>query len=188
MKFILPVIACLFILLSCSETKKVDLPNYGKAILPGEYIDQNGNAISQKNLDNTIFVTDFVFTHCPSICPKMSNQYKRIQDEFSDLKELKLLSFSIDPERDTIGRLKWYANKVGAKDGVWHFLRAEMPVIKKTSESLKVFQEEDENAPGGFNHQARFILVDQNGDIRGYYNGVDEEDVNKLIENIHQLK
>lgn len=163
------------------------MPEFGQATIPGAYVDQNGNTITQEDLEGKIVVTDFVFTHCPSICPKMAQQLKRVQSEFEGNDDLKIISFSIDPVRDTIERLKWYTEKIGTNDEMWHFLRAEQNIIDQTADSLKVFQEADESAPGGINHQSRFILIDEKKEVRGYYNGVDAEDVDQLIKDLHLL-
>lgn len=170
---------------SCSQ--KEELPKYSKATIPGTYVNQNGETITGKDLEGNIVVADFVFTHCPSICPRMAEQMLRVQEEFSDKDDLRLISFSIDPARDTVGRLKWYTQKIGTNDDVWSFVRAEKEVVRETSDSLMVFQEKDENAPGGFNHASQFILMDKDGIVRGYYDGVKPEDVSELIEDIHTL-
>ena len=170
---------------SCQQ--KEQLPEYSKAVIPGSYTNQNGETVTAKDLEGNIVVTNFVFTHCPSICPKMAEQMLRVQEEFSTKDDLRLISFSIDPVRDTVERLKWYTEKIGADDDVWSFVRADKDVIQATSDSLLVFQEKDENVPGGFNHASQFILIDKTGTVRGYYDGIKQEDVTELIEDIHTL-
>jgi len=149
---------------SCDNTEP--LPDYGSIELPGEYINQVGATIDQSDIEGQIVVADFIFTHCPSICIPMAGHMKRVQNAYEKEKDLRILSFSIDPDRDTIERLKWYGDKIGAKEKNWWFLRAEMPLILKTSKEFKVFQGEDENAPGGFDHQSWFVLIDKDGHWR----------------------
>lgn len=175
-----------FSIYSCQTNQS--LPDYGKAIIPGTYTSQNGQQIDSTSLQGSILVVDFVFTHCPSICPKMAQQMMRVQEAYQDNENVRIVSFSIDPKNDTVDRLKWYTQKIGVNDDMWSFVRAEKDVIDATSESLKVFQEADESAPGGYNHQSRFILMDQTMTIRGYYDGVNPDDVSKLIADIKQLQ
>ena len=167
--------------------KQADLPKYSETAIPGTYTNQNGNEFTAADIEGKVVVTDFIFTHCPSICPKMAQQMKRVQTAYEGNDNLRLVSFSIDPERDTVGRLNWYANKIGADPEMWQFVTAPMDVIKETSDSLMVFQEEDADAPGGFNHQSRFILIDRQGFARGFYDGVNPEDVDRLINDIETL-
>lgn len=185
MKYLSIAIITCFLIFSCN--KKESLPEYSKAVIPGTYTNQNGETITEESLKNNIVVADFVFTHCPSICPRMATQMLRIQDEFAKKDDLQLISFSIDPVRDTVGRLKWYTEKIGVQDDMWSFVTAPKNVIDKTSESLMVFQEKDKNAPGGYNHASQFILMDKNGIVRGYYDGVNPDDVSQLIKDIHTL-
>ena len=110
--------------------KQSDLPSYSEVTIPGKYTNQNGETVTAESLKGKVVVTDFVFTHCPSICPKMAQQMKRVQDEFDGNEDLQLLSFSIDPERDTVGRLKWYTEKIGANDQMSSFVTAPIEVIK----------------------------------------------------------
>lgn len=186
MKHILFLFVAALAVISCQK-KGAELPSYSKAEIPGTYTNQNGETVTSKDYEGKIVVADFIFTHCPSICPPMARQMTRIQNEYKDKDDLRLLSFSIDPKRDTVGRLKWYSDKIGANPDMWHFVTAPKNVITETSEKLMVFQEADESAPGGFNHQSRFILIDRDGTVRGYYDGVNPEDVDKLINDIKKL-
>ncbi|MBX2846348.1 MAG: SCO family protein [Saprospiraceae bacterium] len=186
MKYFIATCLLSISILSCKETQE-PLPEYGEVFIPYSYIDQNGNTIDASTVENTNYVVDFFFTHCPTICPVMSNNLAKVQEAYSGNENLKLISFSIDPERDTIGRLKWYAEKMGADDNMWHLVRAEKQKIDSTSSIMKVYQEQDASAPGGFNHQGRFLLIDATGMIRGSYDGTLDEDTEELIQDIQQL-
>lgn len=173
-----------FALLSC---KNEPLPDYGEVKLPGEYVNQLGETISQSDVEGEVVVADFIFTHCPSICIPMAGQMKRVHDTYEGKDDVRIMSFSIDPERDTIERLKWYGDKIGAKEENWWFLRADMSLITETSKEFRVFQSQDADAPGGFNHQSWFVLIDKEGHWRGSYDGTNTEDVDQLIKDMKQL-
>ncbi len=178
----------LFIALSVvSCKKKSKLPAYGTVNIPYEFIDQEGRNVNAKTWENKVYVADFFFTHCPSICVKMSEQMLRVQEAYKNEDDLKLVSFSIDVERDSIPRLKWYADKVGVDPNRWIMLRGNQADVDSTSARMKVFQQADKSAPGGFNHAGYFILVDKTGTFRGFYNGTDSVEVDKLIKDLKPL-
>ncbi len=185
MKNLLLIACFLFLVFSCKQ--RPPLPDYGHATIPGQYVNQLGQTVDSTMIENKVAIVDFVFTHCPSICPKMAAQMLRVQEQFGHREDLQIVSFSIDPKNDTVERLRYYTDKIGVDDSLWYFVRADKATIDETAHSLKVFQEEDDSAPGGYNHQSRFILIDQKGDVRGYYNGVDARDVDKMMEDMKQL-
>ncbi len=185
MKTLFPFVFFCFVIISC--TKKSDLPQYGGAVIPGDYVNQLGESVDSTIIQDKVAVIDFVFTHCPSICPTMALQMKRIQEEYGSTNELQLLSFSIDPKHDTVDRLRWYTEKIGVNDSTWYFLRANQETIDSTSQALKIYQEADETAPGGINHASTFILVDKNNQIRGYYDGTNSIEVDQLIRHMKSL-
>lgn len=186
MKKLIFIFVAVASLLACKQTKTT-LPKYGQVELPSTYTNQLGANISQADLKGKVFITDFVFTHCPSICPKMANGFLEVQEAFEGNDNLRLLSFSIDPERDTVERLRAYTKDIGTDDSMWYFLRAEQAIVDKTAAVLKTYQEADENAPGGFNHRDTIVLIDKDGEVRGYYNGTNPEDIQELIAAIKQL-
>ncbi len=162
------------------------------------FVNQDSVLISNATFDGKIYVTDFFFTHCPSICPLMSKQMLRLYKRYENDDRVLLLSHSIDPKRDTVGRLKWYADNLGVKSSKWHFVTGDKNVIYNIAEKYySIRPEEDNNAPGGFSHDAAFILVDKNRHIRGTYdpngfpqgrfNGTSPEDVDRLMQTIDLL-
>jgi len=185
MKYFSVLALTCFTLFACKSTP--DLPDYGEVNIPGAYTNQLGNEVSGSDLEGKVIVADFIFTHCPSICIPMAGQMKRIQNEYSKNDNLHLVSFSIDPENDTVERLRWYADKIGANNDQWWFLRADMTQIRAASDEFKVFQEADADAPGGFNHQSWFVLIDENGHMRGSFDGTNADEVGELMEAIDQL-
>jgi protein SCO1 len=158
-------------------------------------IDENGVAFSGSSLKGKIYVADFFFTRCGSICPKMSTQLTRVQDVFSKEDEVQLASFSVDPTHDTPEMLREYAKKYDAKAGKWHFFTGTKtqiyPLAVKgyyipvadASEYDKAVKTPDET----FIHSEKLILVDKEGHIRGFYDGTDKKDVDRLILEIRVL-
>jgi protein SCO1 len=158
-------------------------------------VDENGKGFSGSSLKGKIYVADFIFTRCGSICPKMSAELTRVQDVFSTEDNVRLVSFSVDPTHDTPEVLKEYAKKYDAKEGKWHFLtgtksqiyplaaKAYYVPFSDASEYDKAVKTPDET----FIHSERLILVDKEGHIRGFYDGTDKKDVDKLILEIRVL-
>ncbi len=147
--------------------------------------DQNNNIFNSKDLLGKIYVTDFFFTRCgnPSLCPKMSSELVRIQEAFEKESSVEIVSFTVDPNYDTPKVLKEYANRYNATDGKWHFLTGDKKDIYQLARYSYFLTagEEEESIKPDFIHAVKFILVDRKGRIRGYYNGVDKEEVDKLI-------
>ncbi|WP_020530562.1 SCO family protein [Flexithrix dorotheae] len=153
-----------------------------------KFLDQDSNWVSQETFKDKIYVADFFFTSCPTICPKMKAQMLRVYDQFLDNDEVLILSHSIDPETDSVGRLREYAERLGIKSEKWHMVTGEkQDIYKMGQESYIVTAKEDENAEGGFLHSGAFLLVDKNRQIRGVYDGTDEMKVDKLIQDIPRL-
>jgi protein SCO1/2 len=160
-----------------------------------ELTDENGKAFLGESLKGKIYVADFFFTRCNSICPKMSTEFTRVQDTFSNDDDVQLASFSVDPTHDTPQILREYAKKFDAKAGKWHFLTGTKTQIyplaikgyyvpvADASEYDKAVKTPDET----FIHSEKLILVDKEGHIRGFYDGTDKKDVDRLILEIRVL-
>ena len=157
--------------------------------------DENGKDFLGESLKGKIYVADFFFTRCETICPKMSTELTRVQDTFSQNEDVQLASFSVDPTHDTPEMLRVYAKKYDAKAGKWHFLTGTKSQIyplaikgyfipvADASEYDKAVKSPDET----FIHSEKLILVDKEGHIRGFYDGTDKKDVDRLILEIRVL-
>ncbi len=147
--------------------------------------DQNGESFTRKDLENKIHIADFIFTRCgnPTFCPRMSKQLQRVQKEFAAQEEVELVSYTIDPEYDTPTVLKAYAQDYNANPEKWHFLTGDKRKIYDLAfNAYKVSaMDEEKTITPDFLHSNKLVLVDKQGRIRGYYNGSDTEDVDKLI-------
>jgi protein SCO1/2 len=152
---------------------------------------QDSSLFTNEIVDGKVHVVNFFFTSCPSICPAMTAQMKRLQGNTNDIDELLFLSHTIDPRRDTIPKLNAYIKKKELDTHNWYFLYGEKEYVHDLAVTgYMINAMEDEAAEGGFMHSEHFILVDREGHIRGLYEGTDtdrvdqlEKDIRKLIEN-----
>jgi protein SCO1 len=151
------------------------------------FVNQNGDKVSNADFENKIYVVDFFFTHCPTICPKVTAQMLRVHDRFKDSSAVLLLSHSIDPKNDTIGRLKEYAGKLGVVAPKWHFVTGEKDSIYSIADDYFSIAKESPNAPGGFDHSGRLILVDKQRRVRSFCDGTDAKDVDRFMKDIQTL-
>jgi protein SCO1/2 len=186
-------------LFSCNEPEK--LPVYGGKMpasggpdtidyhIPAfSFIDQDSNVVNEATVKDKLLVVEFFFTSCPSICPKMQKEMLRVYEKYKADPELVLLAYSIDPARDSVGKLKRYADKLGIESEKWHLLTGDKDSIYNIADKFLISAEEDPDAPGGHAHSGAFILVDKQRRIRGYYDGTDEKSVEKLLKEIDVLK
>ena len=151
------------------------------------FVDQNGDTVTNADFEEKIYVVDFFFTHCPTICPKVTAQLLRVYERFKDSATVRLLAHSIDPKRDSVGRLRDYAEKLGAKAPKWHFVTGERDSIYSIADDYFSIAKEDPKSPGGFDHSGRLILVDKNRHVRSFCDGTDAEDVDRFMKDMEQL-
>lgn len=152
------------------------------------FVNQDSTVITHETLYDKVYVTDFFFTTCPTICPVMKTQMLRIFEAFKDNDQVALLSHTIDPTHDTVAVLHDYAERLGVIGSNWHFVTGDKDEIYEMGlNSYMVTAMEDENEPGGFIHSGAFILVDQDKHVRGMYDGTKPEQVDILIRDIKRL-
>lgn len=153
-----------------------------------EFINQDSAIVTHDTFKDKIYVTDFFFTSCPTICPVMKREMLRVYEEFKDHPDVLFLSHTIDPKYDTVALLKDYAERLGVSSDKWHFVTGDKEDIYDMGlKSYMVTAMEDETSPGGFIHSGAFILVDKDRRIRGMYDGTQKEQVDVLINDIHRL-
>ncbi len=153
-----------------------------------KFLNQDSSWVNNDTFNDKIYVADFFFTSCPSICPIMKSQLIRIYKEFENEDDLRLVSYSIDPEYDTVAVLREYAKRLGVSSDRWHFLTGPQDDIYELGEtSYMVTAAEDDSAPGGFLHSGAFLLVDKERRVRGVYDGTEQEQVNTLMDDIRLL-
>ncbi len=202
-------IACIIViafsfLFSCEEAKKPvakitgPLPILGEkeeidgvmnyhSVAPFKFVNQYGDTITEKTFSNKAYIVDYFFTSCPTICPKVKEQELLIYDTFKGNDKLGLLSVSIDPKYDNVERLKWYADRLEIDKGNWHLATGDKDFIYDIANDFFHIAIEDQDAPGGFDHDGRLVLVDKDRHIRSFCNGLDEADVQRFIGDIKNL-
>ncbi len=148
------------------------------------FTDQDNQQVTNQTFENKIYVADFFFTSCPTICPKMKTQMLRVYEKYKDNPNVVLLSHTIDPKHDSVEVLKDFADRLGVNSANWHFVTGNQDSIYAIAEKYLVPVQEEEGAEGGFIHGGHFMLVDENRHIRGVYDGTDPERVDKLIKDI----
>lgn len=158
----------------------------GHTISDFQLTDQSGAAVSLQNWKGKIVVANYFFTHCPSICPKMMYQLKRVQ-AYAGIKNLQLASFTVDPERDSVKRLQEYATRFDIK-GNWNLLTGDKKELYRLARnSFMITATDGDGGPDDFIHSDKLVLIDTQKRIRGFYNGTDEVQVNQLIKDVKRL-
>ena len=188
---------------SSTPLQYVFLNGEAKKVPEFAFINQDSIIISNEDFNKKVYVAEFFFTSCPSICPIMNKNMKRIENRFGKRQDFGIASFSIDPSKDTPSVLKAYAESYDVFSQNWHFLTGEKDKIYNlANEGFNIFASVNPRVAGGFEHQGYFALIDKNGFIRCrsdqfgnpivYYMGIDEEDVeiqevDLLIDDIEKL-
>jgi protein SCO1 len=169
---------------------KSSVRNQGTHRIAGfELINQEGKKVTEKDLENKLYVADFFFTTCPSICPAMSSQMKRIHDQFIDDDDIMLVSHTVMPETDTPEVLAAYAEQYNALNHKWQFLTGDKKSIYRLArQSYFAVITEGNGDENDFIHTENLILIDKEKRIRGFYDGTDKKDVDRLLSEIEILK
>ena len=165
--------------------KEIDSVDY--SIPNFQFVDQDGKPVDSNTIHGKIFVADFFFTSCPSICPKMMKKMDEVYEKYKTNSDVVILSYSIDPNRDSVARLKAYEKKIGFESSKWHLLTGNKDSIYTLADKYLVSAAEDADAPGGHIHSGNFILIDKHRRIRGYYDGTKDDKVQKLMDDMDIL-
>ncbi|MDE0967323.1 MAG: SCO family protein [Flavobacteriaceae bacterium] len=192
---------------SCNQVNEKQLPIYNPVDFEPKLVDkslrninknhtvsdfnltnQNGDVITSKDYENKIYVVDFFFTSCPSICPIMTNNMLKIQDEFIDNSQVMLLSLSVTPEIDNVEILKAYAEEKGVNDSKWNITTgSKKHIYELARKSYFAVVEQGDGGLQDFIHTPNFILIDTKKQIRGIYDGTDENEIFRIIDDIKVL-
>lgn len=152
------------------------------------FVNQDSMIVTNETFNGKIYVADFFFTSCPTICPTMKQQMLRVYEAHKDKEDFAILSHTIDPEYDTVELLHDFADRLGVSSSTWHFVTGDKDEIYDLAEtSYLSIANEDESAPGGFIHSGAFLLIDKERRIRGVYDGTMPEQVDVLIKDIDRL-
>ena len=150
---------------------------------------QNGENITEKNYENKIYIADFFFTTCPTICPIMTDNMAYLQEKLLNDTNILLVSFSVTPNIDNVETLKKYAIKKGVLDTKWNLLTGiKKDIYSLARRSFLVAKNDGDGGKYDMIHTENFVLVDSKRRIRGFYDGTDTESMNQLIDDVHILK
>jgi len=176
------------------EAVDPELLRIGRGHTVGEFAfsNQNGKTITQKDLNNQVFVAEYFFTTCATICPIMNKEMQRVQEAFKKEKDFKILSFTVDPTNDDVKQMKHYSSLHQADDNMWWFLTGDKAKLyelaRKSFFVLKPAEAQNLGDAGSdFIHTNNFVLVDRKMRIRGYYDGTNSTEVDQMIVDIDLL-
>ncbi|MCB0434919.1 MAG: SCO family protein, partial [Mangrovimonas sp.] len=152
-------------------------------------INQNGDTITQDNYKDKIYVADFFFTTCATICPIMTANMVDVQEAIKNDDDVMLLSHSVTPEIDTVAQLKRYALKKGVIDSKWNLVTGDKKQIYELArKSYLAVKTTGDGGPFDMVHTENFMLIDKKRQIRGFYDGTKKEDIDRLLKDIERLK
>ncbi|MCC6282758.1 MAG: SCO family protein [Saprospiraceae bacterium] len=152
-----------------------------------QFVDQDSQVVNNATFAGKIYVVDFFFIHCPTICPKVKANGLRLYEKFKNDDRVLMLSHSIDVKNDTVAALKHHAQKLGIETKKWHLVTGNHDAIYGIADDYFSVAQEDPSSPGGFDHSGRLILVDQNRHVRSFCDGTDAEDVDRFMEDVSLL-
>lgn len=186
-----------------SDLMFLEINGEPKKVPPFSFVNQDGKTITNKDYEGKVYVVEFFFTTCPSICPRMNRNLVQIQNTFSDFEDFGVASFTINPEFDTQEVLKKYAENYGITNPNWHLMTGDKDAVYTLSNiGFNIYAEVNPNVEGGFEHSGNFALIDKNGFMRSrkdnfgnpkiFYKGIvseeEKEDEDGEAEEISMLK
>lgn len=187
----------MLLFISCSD-KQSKLPFLGNPVVKSNdttyqkisdfsFVDQDSTVVTNDTFDGKIYVADFIFLSCPTICPKMTSELNKVYEVYKNNPDVKFLSHTIDPERDNIKKLKAYTNSMSLNKN-WHFVTGNKDsIFSIATKSYFTTAYPDTKEPGGLVHSGGFLLVDTNRHIRGVYDGTNPAETKRLVNDIKTL-
>jgi protein SCO1/2 len=197
MRYLTILLAYTIFMLACTESER-KLPILGErdvvngdtiyATIPAfQFTNQDNISVTNDTYKDKIYVVDFFFTHCPTICPKVKKNMLRIYEKYKNTDKVMLLSHTIDPKRDTVGRLREYAQRIGIESNKWSLVTGDKFKIYDIANRYFAVAKEDPDSPGGFDHSGNIILTDSKGRVRAFADGTDAAAVDKFMLDIDLL-
>jgi protein SCO1/2 len=178
-------------------TIKTLMPEYAENKLPVlsyvkpfSFINQDGKTITQRQVEGKVYVAEYFFTTCKGICPKMNTNMKKIYDEFKDEKDFLILSHTVDPETDSVGRMKRYSDSLQVKSDRWWFLTGRKDSLYRAARVSYVLDDpknNNEKIENQFIHTQFFALVDKSGQVRKIYDGLRKDELAELSTDIKRV-
>ena len=200
--FLLTFPSVLYVFLSTGHTNFIHLQFYGeKNLAPNgkdtiyhtipafKFLNQDGDTITDKNYEGKIYIADYFFTTCKSICPKMATELQRVQEKFEYAKgQVQILSHTVNPENDSVPVLKAYSQMVHADTKMWNFVTGDKKQLYDMARyGYLVNAMKGDGGPDDFIHSELFVLIDKEKHIRGIYDGTDIKAVNSLLDDVKVL-
>lgn len=200
--FLLSFPSALYVFLSVGKINFIRLPYFGEktlsenghdtiyhSVAPFSFINQDGVTITDKNYEGKIYIVDYFFTTCKSICPKMTTELIRVQEKLGYSKGMvQILSHTVDPEHDSVPVLKAYSKMVHADTKIWNFVTGDKKQLYEMARKSYLLNAlEGDGGPDDFIHSELFVLIDKEKHIRGIYDGTNIKEVNNLIDDIKVL-
>ncbi len=178
------VLAFYFVLMATTDFGKVKLPVLN-TVHPFSFSRQDGKTVSEKDVAGKVYIAEYFFTTCKGICPKMNKNMKAIYEDLGSEPDFLILSHTVDPETDSIPRLRQYADSMGAKVDNWWFLTGTKESLYKSARESYLLDDpknSSKNISEQFIHTQFFALVDRKGQVRGIYDGLKQDEIKQLIE------
>ncbi|HJU45139.1 MAG TPA: SCO family protein [Chitinophagaceae bacterium] len=173
------------------------IPGFGEVKLPVisyvrpfSFSNQDGRTVTERSVAGKVYVAEYFFTTCKGICPKMNTNMKKVYDEFKNEKDFLILSHTVDPETDSVGRMKRYADSLGADPQKWYFLTGRKDSLYKAARNSYLLDDPKNNNSAieeQFIHTQFFALVDKTGQVRKIYDGLKKEELQELSADIKKL-
>lgn len=171
----------------CEQKTDEKFKIYGQVTQDFAFRNQDNEIVTADIFKDKVYVTDFFFTTCTTICPLMKRQMYRVYEAFKDTPGILLFSHSIDPENDTVEVLHNYAKGLGIKTDKWQLVTGKQGEIFEMAKHYMLGVLKDDTTTDGYIHSGHFVLVDKQRRIRGYYNGTDAKDVDRLIADLKEF-
>ena len=168
---------------------KVDLPVLSY-VQPFSFTNQEGKTITEKDMAGKVAVVEYFFTTCKGICPKMNANMQQVYEQFNGNPDFRILSHTVDPETDSVSRMKWYADSLGASTASWWFLTGSKDSLYAAARTSYLLDDPKNNSGAiteQFIHTQFFALVDRDGKVRKIYDGLKKEEVDELKNDIGRL-
>lgn len=200
--FLLSFPSVLYVILTTGKTNFIRLPYIGEKELAAngkdtiyhtipafKFVNQEGDTITEKMYEGKIYVADYFFTTCQSICPKMATELLRVQEKFEYTNgTVQILSHTVNPENDSVSVLKAYSNQIHAKNKMWNFVTGNKKQLYAMARNAYLVNAlEGDGGKDDFIHSEFFVLVDKEKHIRGMYDGTNIKEVNNLLDDIKVL-
>lgn len=151
------------------------------------FIDQQGDSVRKSDFHGKIYVANFFFTHCPDICPSMMSNIRFVYNKFKTSPDIRFLSMTVDPKRDSVGKLAIYGHNLGAKPKHWYLATGSKALLYSAAEHDYLLATVETPVETAFIHSDQVVLIDKESRIRGFYKGTDFNEIRRLADDVKAL-